>query len=126
MLDYISQMWYNSIMEIKKMTFASGWMQIIDPANEKQDLLTYINDTHKAVYGYRPRFDRDWVTDVSLDDLRKDAADLEAAVLRDIEDEKVRAHERMLEANRVAVIYRKAKMPVRTFKPFANLKEILV
>jgi hypothetical protein len=47
--------------------------------------------------------------------------------LRDIEDEKIEAHEKMLEANRVAVLYRDAKKPVsRTFKPFANLKEILV
>ena len=31
-------------MEMKKMTFAPGWVQTIDPANEKQDLLTYINE----------------------------------------------------------------------------------
>jgi len=38
------------------MTFAPGWNQVIDPANERQDLLTFINDTHKAVWGYRPRW----------------------------------------------------------------------
>jgi len=115
------------IKEIKEMTFAPGWVQIIDPATEKQDLLTYINDTHKALYGYRPRFDYDWVKDVSLDNLRKEANYLEGEIVESIQQDKRDAHERMLEANRVAVLYRAAKKPVsRTFKPFANLKEILV
>ena len=118
---------YNDVMEMKKMTFAPGWVQIIDPATEKQDLLTYINDTHKALYGYRPRFDYDWVKDVSLDNLRKEANYLEGEIVESIQQDKRDAHERMLEANRVAVLYRAAKKPVsRTFKPFANLKEILV
>ena len=109
------------------MTFAPGWVQIIDPANEKQDLLSYISDTYKSVYGFRPRWGSEWANNATLEDLREEAADLEAAVLRDIEDEKRYAHERMLEANRVAVLYRAAKKPVsRTFKPFANLKEMLV
>ena len=112
---------------MKKMTFAPGWVQTIDPANEKQDLLTYINDTHKAVYGYRPRWDREWVDTVTLVDLRAEAKSLEDEVVASIERDKVEAHERMLEANRVAVIHRNAKKPlVSTFKPFANLKEILV
>ena len=118
---------YNDVMEMKKMTFAPGWVQIIDPANEKRDLLSYISDTYKSVYGFRPRWGSEWLNNATLKDLREEAADLEAAVLRDIEDEKVRAHERMLEANRVALIHRNAKKPVsRTFKPFANLKEMLV
>ena len=118
---------YNDVMELKKMTFAPGWVQIIDPANEKRDLLSYISDTYKSVYGFRPRWGSEWLNNATLKDLREEAADLEAAVLRDIEDEKVRAHERMLEANRVALIHRNAKKPVsRTFKPFANLKEMLV
>ena len=118
---------YNDVMEMKKMTFAPGWVQIIDPANEKRDLLSYISDTYKSVYGFRPRWGSEWLNNATLKDLREEAADLEAAVLRDIEDEKVRAHARMLEANRVALIHRNAKKPVsRTFKPFANLKEMLV
>ena len=118
---------YNDVMEMKKMTFAPGWVQIIDPANEKQDLLSYISDTYKSVYGFRPRWGSEWLNNATLEDLREEAADLEAAVLRDIEDEKRAAHERMLEANRIAVLYRAAKKPVsRTFKPFANLKEMLV
>ena len=109
------------------MTFAPGWVQIIDPANEKRDLLSYISDTYKSVYGCRPRWGAEWLNNATLKDLREEAADLEAAVLRDIEDEKRAAHERMLEANRVAILYRAAKKPVsRTFKPFANLKEMLV
>ena len=66
---------------------------------------------------------REW----SLDDLRAEAQSLEDEVVASIKRDKVDAHERMLEANRVAVIYRNAKKPLGpTFKPFANLKEMLV
>ena len=53
------------------MTFAPGWVQIIDPTSEKQDLLSYISDTHKSVYGFRPR---GWETGSwSIEDLRAEA-----------------------------------------------------
>ena len=109
------------------MTFAPGWTQSIDTGGtcERQDLASYISDTFKAINGFRPRFwdMREW----SLDDLRAEAKSLEDEVVASIQRDKVEAHERMLEANRVAVIYRNAKKPVsRTFKPFANLKEMLV
>ena len=117
---------YNDVMEMKKMTFAPGWVQIIDPANEKQDLLSYISDTYKSVYGFRPRWGSEWLNNATLEDLREEAADLEAAVLRDIEDEKRAAHERMLEANKHAAAVRRAKKALpKTFKPFANLMEII-
>ena len=109
------------------MTFAPGWTQSIDTGgvDERVDLACFISDTFKAINGFRPRFwdMREW----SLDDLRAEAKSLEDEVVASIQRDKVEAHERMLEANRVAVIYRNAKKPVsRTFKPFANLKEMLV
>ena len=109
------------------MIFAAGWTQSIDTGGtrEREDLASYISDTFKAINGYRPRFwdMREW----SIDDLRAEAKSLEDEVVASIKRDKVEAHERMLEANRVAVIYRNAKKPVsRTFKPFANLKEMLV
>ena len=109
-----------------ELKFADGWTQEITAADERNDLLSYISDTHKSVYGYRPRWDDDWANNIPLTDLRDEAKSLEDDVVREIEYEKVRAHDRMLEANRIAIIYRKAKMSVRTFKPFANLKEMLV
>ena len=115
-------------MESKKsMIFAPGWTQSIDVGgtHERADLACYISDTHKAVYGYRPRFwdMREW----SLDDLRAEAKRLEDEIVESIKRDKREAHERMLEANRVALIHRNAKKPLAcTFKPFANLKEILV
>ena len=109
------------------MIFAAGWTQSIDTGGtrEREDLASYISDTFKAINGYRPRFwdMREW----SIDDLRAEAKSLEDEVVASIKRDKVEAHERMLEANRVALIHRNAKKPVsRTFKPFANLKEILV
>ena len=109
------------------MIFAAGWTQSIDTGgiSERQDLASYISDTFKAINGFRPRFwdMREW----SLDDLRAEAQSLEDEVVESIKQDKRDAHERMLEANRVAVIHRNAKKPVsRTFKPFANLKELLV
>ena len=109
------------------MTFAPGWTQSIDTGgvDERVDLACFISDTFKAINGFRPRFwdMREW----SLDDLRAEAKSLEDEVVASIKRDKVEAHERMLEANRVALIHRNAKKPVsRTFKPFANLKEMLV
>ena len=109
------------------MIFAAGWTQSIDTdgTREREDLASYISDTFKAINGYRPRFwdMREW----SIADLRAEAKSLEDEVVESIKQDKRDAHERMLEANRVALIYRNAKKPLAcTFKPFANLKEILV
>ena len=119
---------YNICMESKNtLTFAAGWVQHIDPATERQDLLTYINDTHKAVYGYRPRWDREWVDTVTLTDLRAEAKSLEDEVVASIKRDRAEEAHRQSEmaAHHLAVSL--AKKPVaRTFKPFANLKEMLV
>ena len=109
------------------MIFAAGWTQSIDTGGtrEREDLASYISDTFKAINGYRPRFwdMREW----SIADLRAEAKSLEDEVVESIKQDKRDAHERMLEANRVALINRRAKKPLaRTFKPFTNLKEMLV
>ena len=109
------------------MTFAPGWVQTIDPANEKQDLLTYINDTHKAVYGFRPRWDREWVDSVTLVDLRTEAKSLEDEVVASIQRDRAREAYRQAEMAAHHLAVSKAKKPISgTFKPFANLKEMLV
>jgi len=108
------------------MTFAPGWTQSIDTGGSAEcaDLACFISDTFKAINGFRPHFGD--MTTWSLADLRREAQSLEDEVVASIQRDKVRAHELMLEANRVAVIYRNAKKPlVSTFKPFANIKEIL-
>jgi len=109
------------------MLFAAGWTQSIDTGGEREreDLSSYISDTFKAINGFRPRW---WdMDDMSLEGLCDVAQSLEDEVVASIQRDKVDAHERMLEANRVAVINRRARKPLaRSFKPFANLKEILV
>ena len=109
------------------MIFAAGWTQSIDTdgSREREDLASFISDTFKAINGIRPRWWdlREW----SLADLRAEAQSLEDEVVESIKQDKRDAHERMLEANRVALIHRNAKKPAcRTFKPFAYLKEMLV
>ena len=127
-LDIGAHIVYNDVMESKNtMIFAAGWTQSIDTGGtrEREDLASYISDTFKAINGYRPRFwdMREW----SIDDLRAEAKSLEDEVVASIKRDKVEAHERMLEANRVALIHRQAKKPLAcSFKPFANLKEMLV
>ena len=127
-LDIGPHIVYNDVMESKNtMIFAAGWTQSIDTGGtrEREDLASYISDTFKAINGYRPRFCdmREW----SIDDLRAEAKSLEDEVVASIKRDKVEAHERMLEANRVAFIHRQAKKPLAcSFKPFANLKEMLV
>ena len=109
------------------MTFAPGWVQTIDPANEKQDLLTYINDTHKAVYGFRPRWSREWADNVSLTDLRAEAKSLEDEVVVSIQRERAEEARRQAEMAAHHLAVSEAKKPIAgTFKPFANLKELLV
>ena len=108
------------------MTFAAGWTQSIDTGGtrERADLASFISDTFKAINGFRPHFGD--MTEWPLADLRREAQSLEDEVVESIQRDKVEAHERMLEANRVAVIHRNAKKPLAsTYKPFANIKEIL-
>ncbi len=108
------------------MTFAPGWVQIIDPANERQDLLTFINDTHKAVYGYRPRWDREWADNVPLTDLRQEAEKLEADVIAEARAERAREAHRQAEMAAHHLAVSEAKKPIpHTFKPFANLREVV-
>ena len=108
------------------MTFAPGWTQSIDTGGdrEREDLASYISDTFKAIHGIRPSW---WgLSGWSLETLRGEAKALEAEVIESIKQDKRDAHERMLEANRVAVIHRAAKKPLpRTFKPFSTLEELL-
>ena len=108
-----------------ELKFADGCTQEITVANERNDLLSYISDTHKSVYGYRPR---GWETGSwSIEDLRAEAkrleADVHASIARARAEEAYRQSE--MAAHHIAVST--AKKPVaRTFKPFANLKELLV
>ena len=111
-----------------EMTFAPGWTQKIDTSDEGQervDLATYISDTFKAINGIRPRWWdlREW----SLDDLRAEAKSLEDEVVVSIQRERAQEAHRQSEmaAHHIAVSL--AKKPIaRTFKPFTNLKEMLV
>ena len=119
---------YNYVMEMKNtLMFAPGWFKEIATTteeDEKRDLLCYLSDTHKMLHGIRARW---FSMDDPIEYLRKAADDMQQEVLDEIEWQKRQAHEKMLEANRVALIHRNAKKPVsRTFKPFANLKEMLV
>ena len=109
------------------MIFAPGWTQSIDTGGtrEREDLASYISDTFKCINGIRPRW---WgLNEWSLADLRKEAKSLEDEVLVSIQRERAEEAHRQAEmaAHHMAVAM--AMKPVSpTFKPFANLKEILV
>ena len=116
-------------MEMKKsMTFAAGWTQSIDTSDEgqeRQDLATYISDTFKAVNGFRPRWWdlREW----SVEDLRKEATSLEDEVVASIERDRRQEAARQAEMADHLLAVSKAMKPANlTFKPFANLRELLV
>ena len=107
-------------MEMRKMTFAPGWVQTIDPANEKQDLLTYINDTHKAVYGFRPRWEREGADNTPIADLRKEAEKLEADVIAEAREARAQEARRQQEMADHHLAVAKAMKPAgKTYKPFA-------
>ena len=112
----------------KEMTFAAGWTQSINTSDEGQervDLATYISDTFKAVNGFRPRWWdlREW----SVEDLRKEAKSLEDEVVASIERDRRQEAARQAEMADHLLAVSKAMKPANlTFKPFANLKEMLV
>ena len=118
-------------MESKNtMTFAAGWVQEIDTSDESReraDLLSYISDTHKSVYGYRPRWDREWADTTPIAKLRKEAKRLEADVYAEIKRERaIEAHRQAEMAAHHLAVSKAMKPASLTFKPFANLKEMLV
>ncbi len=65
------------------MTFSPGWTQEIDTNGdrERDDLLSYISDTYKGLYGYRPRGNTSAMT---IEDLRTQADSLEQDVIAGI------------------------------------------
>ena len=109
------------------MTFAAGWTQSIDVdgTHERADLASYISDTFKAINGIRPRF---WnLQNWSLADLRAEAKALEVEVVESIERDRAEEAARQAEMAAHHLAVSKAMKPANlTFKPFANLKEILV
>ena len=111
-----------------EMKFADGWTQSIDTSNEGQeraDLASYISDTFKAINGIRPRWWdlREW----SLDDLRAEAKSLEDEVVVSIQRERAQEAARQVEMADHHMAVAMAMKPVSpTFKPFTNLKEMLV
>ena len=128
MLDIGAQMSYNNVMESKNsMVFAAGWTQSIDTGGtrEREDLASYISDTFKSINGIRPRWwdMREW----SLEDLRAEAKSLEDEVVASIKRERAEEAARQMEMAAHHLAVAKAMKPVSsTFKPFANLKEMLV
>ena len=111
-----------------EMTFAAGWTQKIDTSDEGQeraDLASYISDTFKAINGIRPRWWdlREW----SLNDLRAEAKSLEDEVVVSIQRERAQEVARQVEMADHHMAVAMAMKPVSpTFKPFTNLKEMLV
>ena len=112
------------------MTFAAGWVQEIDTSDESReraDLLSYISDTHKSVYGYRPRWGREWADNTPIADLRSEAEKLEADVYAEIRRERAEEARRQAEMAEHHMAVALARKPISgTYKPFANLKEMLV
>ena len=110
-----------------EMKFADGWTQSIDTSNEGQeraDLASYISDTFKAINGIRPRWWdlREW----SLDDLRAEAKSLEDEVVVSIQRERAQEAARQVEMADHHMAVAMAMKPVSlTFKPFANLREMI-
>ena len=118
---------YNSCMK-NEMTFAPGWTQTIDTSDEgqeRQDLATYISDTFKAINGFRPRWWdlREW----SVEDLRKEADDLQAQVVASIERDRREEAARQSEMAEHHMAVALARKPISgTHQTFANVKELLV
>ena len=103
----------------KTLTFAPGWTQIIDTdgPDERQDLLSYISDTHKAVYGFRPRGETSQMT---IDDLRAEAKFLEDEIIEEIKREK----RHLQHVRREKAAHKRAMKYYMNFKPRSNAMEV--
>ena len=127
-LDIQTQSCHNIVMESKtSMIFAPGWTQSIDTGGtrERADLQSYISDTFKAVHGIRPRWMN--LNDMSLEDLRAEAKSVEDEVVESIKRERAEEAHRQAEMAAHHLAVSKAMKPISlTFKPFTNLKEMLV
>ena len=101
------------------MTFAPGWTQeiAIGTERERQDLLSYISDTHKAVYGFRPRGE---TAQMTIDDLRAEAKFLEDAIIEEMEREKRHAEH----VRREKAAHKAAMKFYTNLKPRNNAMEI--
>ena len=101
------------------MTFAPGWTQQIDTngARERDDLLSYISDTYKGLYGYRPRGETSAMT---IEDLRTQADSLQEEVFAGIKLMKV-LKER---TRRNKADHRRAMKYYTSLKPRSNAMEI--
>ena len=104
----------------KTLTFAPGWTQIINTSNEvdeRNDLLSYISDTYKGLYGFRPRGD---TSNMTIEDLREEAAGLERDVLREAEYIK----KEYLRKKREKVAHKRAVKYYMNLKPRSNVMEV--
>ena len=104
----------------KTLTFAPGWTQIINTSNEvdeRNDLLSYISDTYKGLYGFRPRGD---TSDMTIQDLRDQAESLQEDVLREAEYIK----QEFLRKKREKVAHKRAMNFYMNLKPRSNAMEV--
>ena len=101
------------------MTFAPGWTQEIATGTERerQDLLSYISDTYKAIYGMRPHGD---TSNMTLEDLRTQARRLEDEIIEEMERDKVRA----AHVRREKAAHKAAMRYYINLKPRSNAMEI--
>ena len=106
-------------MKERTMTFAPGWTQKIatDTDRERDDLLSYISDTYKGLYGFRPRGDTSAMT---IEDLRTQADSLEQEVKAGIKLMKVLAER----TRRNKAAHKAAMRYYLNLKPRSNAMEI--
>ena len=100
------------------MTFAPGWTQTIDTdgPSEKDDLLSYISDTYKGLYGFRPRGHNV----MNLKNLRDEARSLERDVMAEVEYIKKEAARK----SRDKAAHKKAMKYYTTLKPRSNAMSV--
>ena len=104
----------------KTLTFAPGWTQTINTSNEvdeRNDLLSYISDTYKGLYGFRPRGDTSAMT---IEDLRTQADSLQKDVLREAEYIK----QEFLRKKREKAAHKRAVKYYMNLKPRSNAMEV--
>ena len=110
-----------------EMVFAEGWTQEIRSGDgEREDLMSYISDTTKSLWGFRPRWGSEWIKNATLEDLRQEADDLQKEVKREIELARKEGARQAADQAAHHLAYAEAMKPKPVNnRPFANLNVLL-
>lgn len=91
----------------------------------RSDLMSYYSDAHKDAYGFRPRYAYDGQAEMPLSELFDECDAIERAVIRSIEEDRVRALRDRLQRKLDKSAERAARQAAFAPLPGVSLRELV-